>query len=683
MNHFPHLFSPVTVGSIELPNRLVMGSMHTGFEEHLEALPNMTAYFVERAKGGTALLVTGGYSPTTSGRLMPFGEGFTEEFAKAHRTMTDEVHAAGGRILLQLLHSGRYGYHQDVVSCSATQASIAPFPARELSDGEIRELIDAYAEAARLATEVGGYDGVEIMGSEGYLINQFLAARTNLRDDDWGGDAERRRAFPLAVVRAVREAIGPDKILDFRISLIDLVEEGQTWEDVATLATELEAAGVDVFMTGIGWHEAPIPTIVTSVPNAAWTSYSERLREVVSVPVITSNRINTPRLAESLLVDGHADLISMARPMLADPEFAMKAQSGRADAINHCIACNQACLDRTFDMQIVSCLVNPRAGRETELVLTPVSAAQDVNKQDGAAGTDTKVAVIGAGVAGLAFAEAAATRGLQVEVFEAAGEVGGQFRLAAQIPGKEDYHGSLRFFTARLAELGVPVRTGSRMSAEQLLSDGFDQVVVATGVVPRIPEIEGINHPMVMNYQQLLSGEQEAGEVVAVLGAGGIGVDVSEFLTRERNIDVAHWMADWGVVGNDAEAGGVAGGVGAPTIPRPLREVHLFQRKTSRIGKGLGKTTGWVHRAELKRANVQEHTGVTYQKVDDAGLHYADVDGEHLLACDTVVLCTGQESNREAAFDDPRVHIIGGADVAAELDAERAIHQAVELAAKL
>lgn len=687
MTHFPHLFSPITVGTVELPNRLVMGSMHTGFEEHLAAIPAMTAYFVERAKGGTALMVTGGFSPTESGRLMPFGGEFTPEFAEAHQPMTAAVHDAGGRILLQLLHSGRYGYHADVVSCSATHAPIAPHPARELTDTEIRELIDHYAEAARLATEVAGYDGVEIMGSEGYLLNQFLAARTNLRDDDWGGDAERRRAFPLAVARAVRAAIGPDKIFSFRISVVDLVEDGQTWEDVATFARELEAAGVDVFMSGIGWHEARVPTIVTSVPNAAWTSYAQRLRKEVSVPVIASNRINTPQIAENLLIDGHADLISMARPFLADPAFVQKAKEGRAAEINHCISCNQACLDRTFSMQIVSCLVNPRAGRELELQLTPVSAATDA-VADGAAATGQRIGVIGAGVAGLAFAEAAATRGLKVEVFEAAAEVGGQFRLAAAIPGKEDYAGSLRYFSARLDTLGVPVHTSSRVSADALLEQGFDQVVVATGVVPRIPDIEGINHPKVMNYQELLSGEQEAGQVVAVLGAGGIGVDVSEFLTREPNTPLPEWFADWGVVGNDKSPGGL----GEPAAFQPLREVHLFQRKTSRIGKGLGATTGWVHRAELKRANVHGHTGVAYQRIDDDGLHYSDDSGDYVLACDSVVICTGQESNTLAVGDmhadtagdaAARVHVIGGADVAAELDAERAIRQAVELAAQL
>ncbi|TCJ74004.1 UNVERIFIED_ORG: 2,4-dienoyl-CoA reductase (NADPH2) [Dietzia maris] len=681
-----HLLSPLAVGHLTLRNRVIMGSMHTGLEDRSKHLPELTAYFAERARGGAALMVTGGYSPNVEGWLLPAGSMMaSRRMADKHRGLTDAVHAEGAHILLQVLHAGRYGYQPFVRSAASTKSPISMFRARALSARGVERTIDDWVRAARLARRAG-YDGIEIMGSEGYLINQFLAARTNDRTDSWGSTASRRMRFGEEIVRRIRAEVGRDFLLQYRISLLDLVDGGQSWEETAELAQRLEAVGVDVFNTGIGWHESRIPTIVTSVPRAAFVDLTARLKQTVGVPVIASNRINTPDIAEQIIARGQADLVSMARPLLADPAFAAKVAEGRADEINICIACNQACLDHTFANKRASCLVNPRAGRETELLLT-------------VAPTRRRVAVVGAGPAGLACAEAAASRGLAVEVFEAEDELGGQFRYAMRVPGKEEFAASIAYFSRRLDVLGVPVHLGRRAHPDDLA--GFDHVVIATGVRPREITIPGADHPMVMTYPELLTGTRTPGRRVAVIGAGGIGVDVSQFLLaggpgiavdgREpsgHSTDVEAWRRHWGVTDPALERAGLGTAVHA----EPAHEVHLLQRKTSRIGRGLGKTTGWVHRAELEAGGVRKHTGVTYVKVDDDGLHILDPDGRpQLVRVDSVVVCAGQESVRDlvgvadqlGGGVNGRVHVIGGADVAAELDAKRAIKQGVELAAAL
>ncbi len=678
----PHLLSPLDVGHLTLRNRLVMGSMHTGLEDRARHLPELTAYFTERARGGVAMMVTGGYSPDIEGWLLPAGSTMaSRRMADKHRGLTDAVHAEGAHILLQVLHAGRYGYQPFVRSSSSSKSPISPFTARGLSARGVERTIGHWVRAARLAKRAG-YDGIEIMGSEGYLINQFLAARTNERTDEWGGTASKRMRFPEEIVRRVRAEVGRDFLVQYRISLLDLVDGGQTWDETAELAQRLEAAGVDVFNTGIGWHEARIPTIVTSVPRGAFASLSARLKDTVGAPVIASNRINTPALAEEILAGGGADLVSMARPLLADPAFAAKVAEGRSDEINICIACNQACLDHTFANKRASCLVNPRAGRETELTLTVAPARR-------------RVAVVGAGPAGLACAEAAASRGLAVEVFEAEPELGGQFRYAMRVPGKEEFASTLAYFRRRLEVLGVPVHLGRRAAAPDL--EGFDHVVLATGVRPRVLDLPGADHPMVMTYPELLTGARTPGRRVAVIGAGGIGVDVSEFLlaggpglavdgrdAHGHSTDVEAWNRHWGVADPAVERAGL----GTAVLDEPVHEVHLLQRKTSRIGRGLGKTTGWVHRAELKKGGVQQYTGVTYRAIDDDGLHITTGDGaSRVVEVDSVVVCAGQESVRDLVADlearGARLHVIGGADVAAELDAKRAIRQGVELAARL
>lgn len=678
----PHLMSPLAVGPLTLRNRLVMGSMHTGLEDRTKHLPELTAYFTERARGGAAMMITGGFSPNVEGWLLPAGSTMaSRRMADKHRSLTDAVHAEGSHMLLQILHAGRYGYQPFVRSASSSKSPISPFKARGLSARGVERTIGDWVRAARLA-ERAGYDGIEIMGSEGYLINQFLAARTNDRTDAWGGTASKRMRFPEEIVRRIRAEVGPDFLLQYRISLLDLVDDGQTWAETAELAQRLEAAGVDVFNTGVGWHEARIPTIVTSVPRGAFVDLTGRLKQSVGVPVIASNRINTPDMAEDILATGQADLVSMARPLLADPAFAAKVAEGRADEINICIACNQACLDHTFANKRASCLVNPRAGRETELTLT-VSPSR------------RRVAVVGAGPAGLACAEAAASRGLAVEVFEAEPELGGQFRYAMRVPGKEEFASTLDYFRRRLEVLDVPVHLGRRATAVDL--EGFDHVVLATGVRPRELAMLGADHPMVMSYPELFTGARTPGRRVAVIGAGGIGVDASEFLlaggpglpvdgrdAHGHSTEVEAWKRHWGVVDPAVERAGL----GTAVLDEPAHEVHLLQRKTSKIGRGLGKTTGWVHRAELKLGDVQQYTGVTYQEIDDDGLHILDSDGvSRVVPVDSVVVCAGQESVRDLEADlhraCARVHLIGGADVAAELDAKRAIKQGVELAASL
>jgi 2,4-dienoyl-CoA reductase (NADPH2) len=666
---YPHLLQPLDLGFTTLRNRVIMGSMHTGLEDRAQDVDRLASYFGERARGGVGLMVTGGFAPNLEGSLYPGGSVLmTRRQARRHERITNAVHREGGRIALQILHAGRYAYHPLAVSASAIKSPISRFTPRALSTSGIRRQVEAYARCARLAREAG-YDGVEIMGSEGYFLNQFLAPRTNTRIDDYGGTAPNRRRLPVEVVRAVREAAGPDFIIIYRLSMLDLVPDGQTWEEIVALAKEVEAAGATIINTGIGWHEARVPTIVTSVPRGAFTDVTAKLRPEVTIPVVASNRITMPDLAEEVIADGKADLVSMARPLLADPDWVVKAQEGRADEINTCIACNQACLDHTFAKKTATCLVNPRAAHETTLVLAPSRRSKSV-------------AVVGAGPAGLATAVALTERGHRVELFEASDDLGGQFAIAMRIPGKEDFAETIRYYRRRLELAGVKVHLARRAGVEDLT--GFDEVVVATGVEPRIPAIPGIDHPKVITYAQLVRDGVPAGRSVAVLGAGGIGVDVSEYLTHvESPLSIQQWMAEWGVGAPDASRG-------ALVDPRPEpspREVHLLQRKATPIGRGLGRTTGWVHRAALKAKGVHHHTGVNYERIDDAGLHITHGQ-EHtdpqVLAVDTIVLCTGQESVNDLgpalAARGARVHVIGGADVAAELDAKRAIRQGTELA---
>jgi 2,4-dienoyl-CoA reductase (NADPH2) len=694
---YPRLLSPITLGGLELRNRVVMGSMHTGLEDRVRDLGALSAYFAERARGGVGLIVTGGYAPNKRGWLKPLAAELTTRLqAMRHREVTGAVQAEGGAIALQVLHAGRYGYHPLSVSASRRKSPITPFRPSALSTRGVDRTATDYAKSVALAVKAG-YDAVEIMGSEGYLINQFLAARTNDRTDRWGGTAANRMRFPVEIVRRTRELVGADFPILYRISLLDLVEGGQTWDEVVELAHLLQEAGVTVFNTGIGWHEARVPTIITQVPPGAWRSATARLKAEVSVPVCASNRINTPELAESILAGGEADLVSMARPLLADPDFVSKAASGRADEINTCIACNQACLDHVFSNRVASCLVNPRACRETTLVLLPLPVVSTGSTTDSTGSTTERrtVAVVGAGPAGLAAAVSAAERGFAVTLFERSDEVGGQFRLAMRVPGKEDFRETLRYYTRRLEVLGVDVRLGTQAAAADLAS--YDEVIVATGVLGRVPDLAGMDHPKVVSYADVLSGAVVPGRRVAVIGAGGIGVDVSHFLTHDDSLPVVEerapasvsrlddWMAHWGVGDPAVHPGGLT-----ERKPRtPVREVVLLQRKHTPIGVGLGKTSGWAHRAVLKQSGVVQVNGVIYDRVDDAGLHVT-VDGEpRVYDVDHVVLCAGQESVRGLYDDlvavghaaDP--HLIGGADLAAELDAKRAIEQGTRVAAGL
>lgn len=673
VDSYPHLLEPLPVGAITLRNRVVMGSMHTGLEERPGGFARMAAFFAERARGGVGLIVTGGIAPNEEGAVAKGAAKLTTaEEAEHHRPVTEAVHAAGGRICLQILHAGRYAYNPLLVAPSALQAPINPFTPRELQDAEVEAQIAAFIRCAQLAQQAG-YDGVEVMGSEGYFINQFIAARTNHRTDRWGGDFASRCRLALAIVEGIRAATGPDFLIIFRLSLLDLVEQGSTPEECLQLARWLEAVGVSLINTGIGWHEARIPTIATLVPRGAFAAVTAQLKGHVRVPLIATNRINTPEVAEAILAAGQADLVSMARPLLADPEFVAKAAAGRADEINTCIACNQACLDHTFAGKLTSCLVNPRACHETELQILPTAQPRTF-------------AVVGAGPAGLAAACTLAERGHGVVLFEASERIGGQFNVAKRIPGKEEFGETLRYFQRRLERLGVEVRLNHRATAAELQAGGFEAVLLATGVTPRVPPIPGVDHPKVLGYLDVLLERKPVGRRVALIGAGGIGFDVADFLTHgHQDADpITAFYREWGIDPSFSSRGGLA--PAAP--PAVAREVWLLQRKPGKPGKGLGKTTGWIHRARLQQRGVQAVGGVEYLRIDDAGLHLRLPDGtEQLLEVDNVVLCAGQESLRELEDElvgaGMAVHRVGGADVAAELDAKRAIDQATRLAAQL
>lgn len=670
---YPNLLSPLDLGFTTLRNRVVMGSMHTGLEDRPKDTDRLAEYFAERARGGVGMLITGGYAPNRTGWLYPFAsELVTPAEARRHRHITGAVHDADAKILLQVLHAGRYAYHPLSVSASSIKAPINPFRPRKLTSRGVEATIADFARCAQLAQEAG-YDGVEIMGSEGYLLNQFLAPRTNQRTDSWGGTPAKRRRFPVEIVRRTRAAVGPDFIICYRMSMADYVEGGQSWDEIVALATELESAGATIINSGFGWHEARIPTIVTSVPSGAFVDISNAVAEQVSIPVMTSNRINMPQAAEQILADTDVALISMARPMLSDPEWVLKAQSGRVDEINTCIACNQACLDHVFVKKKVSCLLNPRAGHETLLTMSPTQRARTV-------------AVVGAGPAGRAAAVAAAQRGHRVTLFEANDFIGGQFDLARRIPGKEEFNETIRYFSTMLAKHGVDVRLATRATADELT--GYDEVVLATGVAPRIPAIPGIAHAKVLTYTEAITGAKPVGPSVAVVGAGGIGFDVTELLITESSptLNLKEWKAEWGVVDPQEARGALT-----TALPTPAaREVYLLQRTKGPQGKRLGKTSGWVHRASVKAKGVHQLSGVNYERISDDGLHISfgpDRQRPQLLAVDSVVICAGQEPVRDLETDlrsngvDP--HIIGGAALAAELDAKRAIKQGTELAARL
>jgi 2,4-dienoyl-CoA reductase (NADPH2) len=674
-SRYPHLFKSLDLGFTVLKNRILMGSMHTGLEEERGGFKKLAAFYGERVKGGVGLIVTGGIAPNFRGRIAPFGcqLSFPWQVGK-HALVTEAVHDQGGKICLQILHTGRYAYHPFSVAPSPVKAIINPFKPKKMSPRQIRKTIADFAGTAALAQKAG-YDGVEIMGSEGYLINQFICKRVNRRDDEWGGSYENRIRLALEIVSAVRHKVGTDFIIIFRLSMLDLVEQGSTWEETVLLAKKLEERGVSLLNTGIGWHESRIPTIATSVPRAAFSWVTERMKTEVAIPLITTNRINTPEVAETILAQGKADMVSMARPFLADPYFPAKAESGREDEINTCIGCNQACLDHVFRNKRASCLVNPQACYETELLFPQTASAKNI-------------AVIGGGMAGMACATYSARRGHNVTLFEGATELGGQFNLAKNVPGKEEFNETLRYFTKQLDLFGVDVRLGSRQDSNSLLSSAYDEIVLATGVTPRIPQIEGIDHAMVVTYQEILSGKKVAGPRVAVIGAGGIGYDVSEFLCEQPPSHSLHldlWLQEWGIDTDITHPGGVEGV--KPKKPVAARTVYLLQRKAGKFGKTLQPTTGWIHRAALKKRKVEMIGGITYEKIDDAGLHIHKDGKNRILEVDTIVLCTGQLSRqelwRELKEAGRSVHLIGGALEAAELDAKKAVRQAAELAAIL
>jgi 2,4-dienoyl-CoA reductase (NADPH2) len=676
MDRYPNLLRPLDLGFTQLRNRTLMGSMHTGLEEAKGGFEKMATYFAERARGGVGLIVTGGVAPNFAGRVGPFSAQLSFPWqVRNHRKVTEAVHREGGKIALQILHAGRYAFHPLAVAPSRLKAPISPFSPWALTQFGIRKTIRDFARCAELARQAG-YDGVEIMGSEGYLLNQFLAARTNRRTDEWGGEYSRRMRLPVEVVRAVRERVGPDFIIIFRLSMLDLVEGGSTWEEIVQLGKAIEAAGATLINTGIGWHEARVPTIATLVPRGAFSWVTQRMKQELRIPLITTNRINTPEVAEGILARGEADMVSMARPFLADPEFVVKAAGGRADEINTCIGCNQACLDHIFQGKLASCLVNPRAARETELTVSR-------------AGVKRRIAVVGAGPAGLAFATTAAARGHSVTLYEKEDQIGGQFNLAKKVPGKEEFEETLRYFRKQLQLTGVQVHLSTPATVERLLGEKYDAIVLASGVTPRIPALEGIRHPKAVTYLEVLQGRVIPGKKVAIMGAGGIGFDVAEYLVHDpahsTSLSTEEFLAYWGVDASLKARGGVEGM--KRRVHSPRREVHLLQRKQGKPGGGLGKTTGWIHRATLKDAGVKMLGGVEYLKIDDRGLHMRVEGKEKVLEVDHVVICAGQEPLRELETglraSGAEVHRIGGADLAQELDAKRAIDQGTRLAASL
>lgn len=674
---YPHLLEPLDLGHVTLRNRVLMGSMHVGLEEERGGFPRMAQYFAERAAGGVGLIVTGGVAPNREGWVKPFAAKMSNaREARKHRQVTEAVHAEGGRIAMQILHAGRYAYHPLCVAPSAIKSPISWFKPRALSGRGVERTISAFVNCAKRAQDAG-YDGVEIMGSEGYLINQFIARRTNKRKDDWGGSYENRIRLAIEIVSQIREAVGPDFILIYRLSMLDLVDEGSSWPEVVQLAKAIEASGASIINTGIGWHEARIPTIATMVPRGAFAWVTQKLKGEVQIPLVTSNRINAPEVGEQILADGCADMVSLARPLLADAEFVNKAAENRADEINTCIACNQACLDHTFSNRRASCLVNPRACHETEIVISPASSKK-------------KIAVVGAGPAGLAYATTAAERGHHVTLIDGSDRIGGQFNMAKQVPGKEEFEETLRYFRRRLELTGVEIQLNTRATKESLLAGAYDRVVLATGVLPRQIRLPGIDRDNVLSYVDVLRDHATVGERVAIIGAGGIGFDVAEFLAHDpdhppSSLDVQQWLAEWGIDPDNEARGGIEGIVAQ--LPKPARQITLCQRSAGKLGANLGKTTGWIHRSAMKRFGVEMLSDLQYLRVDDEGLWVSRNGADRCIPCDTVVVCAGQVERRE--LEEPLrragvpVDLIGGADVAAELDAKRAIDQGTRLAARV
>ncbi|MDE2091896.1 MAG: NADPH-dependent 2,4-dienoyl-CoA reductase [Gammaproteobacteria bacterium] len=670
---YPHLLEPLDLGFVKLANRVLMGSMHTGLEDHARDYHKLAVYFADRARGGVALIVTGGIAPNRRGALAPFASKLTSRWELArHRKVTQAVHAEGGRICMQILHAGRYAYHPFSVAPTAIKSPITPFTPRALSENGVEKQVRDFVRCAALAREAG-YDGVEIMGSEGYLINEFIVPRTNQRTDGWGGNLENRLRFPLEIMRRTRMTVGHDFIIIYRLSMLDLVENGSEWSEVVALAKGMEEAGATLLNTGIGWHEARVPTIATMVPRGAFTWITQRLKREVHMPLITTNRINMPAVAERILANGDADMISMARPLLADPAWVQKAATQREDEINTCIACNQACLDQVFTKQRASCLVNPCACHETELRMTPANVIK-------------RIAVVGAGPAGLAAAVSAAQRGHRVTLFETANEIGGQFNMAKRIPGKEEFQETLRYFRRQIELLRIELQLGRRVEAANLRAQGYDEIILATGVLPKDPHIPGMDHSKVLSYIDVLLRGKPVGKTVAIIGAGGIGFDVAEFLAdgdAASGTGITEFLHEWGVDKNYKARGAIT----SPQPRLPARNITLLQRKHGAFGKNLGKSTGWIHRASLRSKQVKMLAGVTYENIDDAGLHIRINDEPYLLSVDNVVICAGQEPDLKLyeALQPCTVplHLIGGSRLASELDAKRAIEEGMRLAATL